>query len=132
MGKLSHKQQRFVEEYLVDMNGSAAAIRAGYSRRTARSIGSENLTKPDVAAAIAAAQQKVATKLEVTVEEVLRFWADTMRDAKVDLDTRISASDKLGKSLAMYTAKLHVTGTLTLEDLLAAAGRTEQPQETAH
>lgn len=51
-GKLTRKQRRFVEEYCADFNGTQAAVRAGYSRRTARSIGSENLAKPDVAAAI--------------------------------------------------------------------------------
>ena len=44
----THKQQRFVEEYLVDFNATQAAIRAGYSRKTARQIGEENLTKPDI------------------------------------------------------------------------------------
>jgi phage terminase small subunit len=45
---LSAKQQRFVDEYLVDLNATQAAIRAGYSERTARAIGCENLTKPDI------------------------------------------------------------------------------------
>ena len=45
---LSAKQQRFIDEYLVDLNATQAAIRAGYSKRTARAIGCENLTKPDI------------------------------------------------------------------------------------
>jgi phage terminase small subunit len=49
---LTTKQQRFVEEYIIDFNAAAAARRAGYSSRTARSIGQENLTKPDISAAI--------------------------------------------------------------------------------
>jgi phage terminase small subunit len=51
--KLTRKQARFVEEYLADLNAAQAAIRAGYSAKTARVIGHENLTKPDIAAAIA-------------------------------------------------------------------------------
>lgn len=49
---LTVKQRRFCEEYLVDFNATQAAIRAGYSENSARSIGSENLTKPDIANAI--------------------------------------------------------------------------------
>lgn len=45
---MNYKQKVFVEEYLIDFNATQAAIRAGYSERTARSIGSENLTKPDI------------------------------------------------------------------------------------
>ena len=51
--KLTEKQQRFVEEYLIDLNATQAAIRAGYSAKTADAIGCENLTKPNI-------QQKIA------------------------------------------------------------------------
>ncbi len=50
--KLSARQEAFVAEYVKDRNATRAAIRAGYSERTARSIGHENLTKPDIAAAV--------------------------------------------------------------------------------
>jgi phage terminase small subunit len=46
--KLTDKQKRFCEEYLIDLNATQAAIRAGYSAKTAKSIGQENLTKPDI------------------------------------------------------------------------------------
>ena len=48
MANLTPKQQRFVEEYLIDLNATQAAIRAGYSEKTAKSVGHENLTKPDL------------------------------------------------------------------------------------
>ncbi len=51
---LTQKQQRFVDEYLVDLNATQAAVRAGYSEQTARRIGPENLSKPDIAEAVAA------------------------------------------------------------------------------
>lgn len=50
---MTRKQQRFVEEYCVDANATAAAKRATYSERTAHSIGSENLRKPEIRDAIA-------------------------------------------------------------------------------
>ena len=50
--KLSQKQQLFIEEYLIDLNGTQAAIRAGYNPNTARQIAAENLTKPYIRKAI--------------------------------------------------------------------------------
>lgn len=71
---LTDKQARFVEEYLVDLNATQAAIRAGYSEATARSVGQENLTKPDIADAIAAAKEERSRRTNITADDVLRFW----------------------------------------------------------
>jgi phage terminase small subunit len=68
---LTAKQRRFVEEYLIDLNGTQAAIRAGYSSRTARAIGSENLTKPDIQAAIERAMADRGARTGLTAELVL-------------------------------------------------------------
>lgn len=69
---LSPKQTRFVEEYLVDLNAAQAAVRAGYSRKTARQIGSENLAKPDIQTAIADLQTKRSHRLQVDADWVLQ------------------------------------------------------------
>lgn len=68
---LTEKQQRFVEEYLVDLNATQAAVRAGYSEKTARSIASENLAKPDIQEAVAALKAKRAERLQITQDSVL-------------------------------------------------------------
>ncbi|WP_299663857.1 terminase small subunit [uncultured Ruegeria sp.] len=68
---LTAKQERFVEEYLIDANATQAAIRAGYSEKTAFKIGSENLIKPKIAELIAAAQDKRSEKTEIDAERVL-------------------------------------------------------------
>lgn len=73
--KLTPKQQKFIDEYLVDLNGTQAAIRAGYSKKTAQRIASENLSKPVIRAAIQKRQAKLQSKLEVTQETVLRELA---------------------------------------------------------
>ncbi|OKP83288.1 hypothetical protein A3844_22805 [Paenibacillus helianthi] len=73
---LTAKQKLFVTEYLVDLNATQAAIRAGYSAKTARSVGQENLTKPDIKIAIQEAMDKRAAKVEVTAEMVLQHWLD--------------------------------------------------------
>lgn len=68
---LTPKQQRFVDEYLIDLNATQAAIRAGYSEKTARAIGAENLTKPDIAAAIAEAKAKRSAQTGIDARWVL-------------------------------------------------------------
>jgi phage terminase small subunit len=69
---LNPKQQRFVKEYVIDLNGTQAAIRAGYSPKTANSISSQLLTKLNIQEAIAVAQKKVTDNLDITAERVLR------------------------------------------------------------
>ncbi|MNM44922.1 Terminase small subunit [compost metagenome] len=73
---LTAKQKLFVQEYLIDLNATQAAIRAGYSERTARKIGQENLTKPDIQAAIQEAQNQRAERTEITADMVLQRWWD--------------------------------------------------------
>lgn len=68
---MTPKQARFVEEYLVDLNASAAARRAGYSARTADAIGRENLGKPTIAAAITAGQKARSERTRITADRVL-------------------------------------------------------------
>ena len=72
MANLTPKQQRFVEEYLIDLNATQAAIRAGYSEKTAKSIGQENLTKPDIQKAIEEAQNKRQEQTQIDSAYVLK------------------------------------------------------------
>lgn len=71
MNKLTDKQKRFVKEYLVDLNATQAAIRAGYSKETARQMGSENLAKPVIADKIAKANEKKLKEAEIDAQWVL-------------------------------------------------------------
>lgn len=68
---MTPKQERFVQEYLIDSNATQAAIRAGYSERTAQQIGSEILLKPVIAAEIQARRAKVADKLDISATWIL-------------------------------------------------------------
>ena len=72
---LTEKQARFVAEYLVDLNATQAAIRAGYSERTAEVIGYENLRKPQISAAIEQAIQDRQRRTEITQDRVLQELA---------------------------------------------------------
>ena len=69
--KLSAKQILFVSEYLIDLNATQAAIRAGYSKKTAQRIGSENLSKPLIHLEIVRKLKKTTDKLDISAEYVL-------------------------------------------------------------
>jgi len=72
---LTPKQATFVEEYLVDLNATQAAIRAGYSKKTAVVIGCQNLMKVNIQAAIQFAKEKRSKRTEITQDKVLREYA---------------------------------------------------------
>lgn len=76
---LTPKQAAFVREYLIDKNATQAAIRAGYSRKTARQIGEENLSKPDIRLAIDAGLAAAARRADLAAEEVTADLARTLR-----------------------------------------------------
>ena len=75
--QLSDKRERFCQEYVIDQNATQAAIRAGYSPRSARSQAHDLLTKPDIRAEIGRLQRKVAEKLEISHADLLKRCWDT-------------------------------------------------------
>lgn len=72
---MTKKQKRFVEEYLIDLNATQAAIRAGYSPATAKEIGCENLTKPNIAAAVSQAMAERSRRTGINQDRVLQELA---------------------------------------------------------
>ena len=68
---ITKKQKRFCEEYLIDLNATQAAIRAGYSPDTAGAIGAENLTKPEIQKHIARAMAERSRRTGVTADRVV-------------------------------------------------------------
>ncbi len=95
-GKLSDKQKKFCIEYLVDLNATQAAIRSGYSVKTAQRIGSENCSKPLIIDAIAAERERLKSDLDITPERVLKELAAL---AFVDMS---QAYDKHGHLLNIH------------------------------
>ncbi len=75
--KLTHKQQRFVEEFMVDLNATQAAIRAGYSKRRASEIGYQNYRKPQIQTAIDKAREEQSRRTQITADSVLQELAFT-------------------------------------------------------
>ncbi len=75
MAKLTDKQRRFVEEYLIDLNATQAAIRAGYSVKTAKEIAAQNLTKLNISNEISKAMAERSRRTGVTADRVIEELA---------------------------------------------------------
>lgn len=110
--RLTDKQQRFVDEYLIDLNATQAAIRAGYSRKTADRIGPELLGKTCVLQAIKTAMQARQERTAITqdyVLEKLREIADKAASDTMDSDlkyaNKLKALELLGKHLGIFDGK---------------------------
>lgn len=121
--KLTAKQQIFIMEYLNDYNATQAAIRAGYSAKTAYSIGQENLKKPEIRQAIDTAMKERRNRLIATREQRQQFWSDVMTDTEQDMRTRLRASELLAKSEGDFTEKVQVQDTSVKYDVDAQIRR---------
>lgn len=128
MAGLTLKQQRFADEYIISGNATQAAMLAGYSKKTARSIGQENLTKPDIKKYIDERLEELESSKIAKQEEVLRYLTSLMRgeeteqtlrglgegeqiidDIEVSAKDRIKAAELLGKRYGMWTEKIEQT-----------------------
>ena len=109
---LTAKQAAFCREYVIDLNGAQAAIRAGYSPKFANRIASENLTKIDVSTEIARLQKGIVTRSELSVDWVVRKIREEAEDRSDEASQsgRLKALELLGKHLGMFRDKLEVTG----------------------
>ena len=104
---LTARQARFVQEYLVDGNGAGAAVRAGYSEKTARTIACELLTKPDLRVVIRERQAELSVGLKITREGVTRGFLEAYDMAKSDRNpaVMVSAMASLAKLLGYYAVE---------------------------
>lgn len=119
---LTPKQQAFVDEYIIDLNGTQAAIRAGYSEKTAQEIASENLSKPIIKEAVNAAILRRSKKSERKAADVLADVQELAKTAKAEymaapenhnmLNGALKALELEGKHLGVAQT-LEVTGGIT-------------------
>ena len=93
---LTPKQRIFIEAY--QGNGTQAALSAGYSSKTAYSIGHELLRKPEIQEAIQSRTGEKINSIIADREEIQSFWTEIMRDRESDPKDRLRASELLGKS----------------------------------
>lgn len=125
MAKLTAKQRRFCDEYLIDLNATQAAIRAGYSKKTAGKIGGENLQKPEIKACISERMAEKESNLIASQDEVLKYFTSVMRgeskssvlarnaigadeviEKPPDEKERLKAAEQLGKRYGLFTEKI--------------------------
>lgn len=110
--KLTPKQQAFADYYIETGNATEAARRAGYSEKTAYSIGNENLKKPEVSEYISSRMAEQSKKRVADANEVIEFYTAVMRGEKKDqfgldasLSDRLKAADSLMKRYAVGSEK---------------------------
>lgn len=84
MSLVTEKQKRFCDEYLTDLNATQAAVRAGYSKKTAYSIGEENLRKPEIKEYIEKRMAEKESQLIADQDEVMRYLTAVMRREKME------------------------------------------------
>ena len=104
MPKLTEKQKRFCEEYLIDLNATQAAKRAGYSEKTAFSIGVENLKKPLIQEYLQDLMKYRSERTGVTAEKVIEELEKiAFSDTEITGKERMKALELLGKHLGMFS-----------------------------
>ena len=106
--RLTDKQAAFVREYLIDLNATQAAIRAGYSARTADKIGPELMGKTRVRDAIDKALSKRAHRVDIRAEDVLRGVVEVTIQAREsgDLKTALKGYELQGKHLGLFSDRV--------------------------
>lgn len=125
MAKMTEKQKRFCDEYLISLNATQAAIKAGYSKKTANRIATENLSKLVIKEYIAQRMAEKESKLIADQDEVLKYLTSVLRgetESSVlslcgdgyqevikknpDEKERLKAAELLGKRYGLYTDKI--------------------------
>lgn len=110
--KLSDKQKMFCKEYIVDLNATQACIRAGYSEKTAKQIGCENLSKPYLQEEIARLMKSREDRVQLTADKVLTDIERVrgLAEGSEQYSISLKASELQGKHLAMFTDKQQIDG----------------------
>ena len=126
---MTPKQRKFCDEYLISGNATDAAIKAGYSPKTAKQTGSENLAKPDLRAYIDEQLEKLHSAKIADAQEVLEYLTSVMRgehteqvlklvgdgiqtvtDIEVSAKERLKAAELIGKRYALFSDKMDLGG----------------------
>lgn len=112
MAKLTPRRQRFVDEYLIDLNATQAAIRAGYSKKTAEQQACNLLKDVNVRQTIGLAQAERSQRTEITQDDVLNgLYSEATNFGKGAVHSaRVTAWTQLGKHLGMFSDRVEHTG----------------------
>lgn len=127
---LTQKQRRFIDEYIISGNATQAAIKAGYSKKTAAVTATENLRKPNIKAEIQARNAEIQSEKTADMTEVMEYLTSVMRGEQtesvatskgvfsgieVSAKDRIKAAELIGKRNGAWTDKKELTGDLKID-----------------
>ena len=113
---MTHRQELFIQEYIKTGNATNSAIKAGYSKKTARSIGQRLLTFVDIKKKINVLSQKIACNSIMTAKERQEYLTKLINAADVKVSDKLKALDILNKMTGEYIQKVEVNGELKTED----------------
>ena len=136
--KLTDKQKIFCDEYIISLNATQAAIKAGYAEKTAYAIGAENLKKPKIQSYISERMEQKESSLIATQDEVLQYLTSVLRgesqttapllvgmgdgyqevqevEKKPSEKDRLKAAELLGKRYGLYTDKISADVDMSLD-----------------
>lgn len=128
--KLTQKQQRFVDEYIISGNATQADIKAGYSKRSAQQTGAENLLKPVIKAELDRRNAEIKSAKTADMQEVMEYLASVMRgeqtesvatakgiydNVPVSAKDRIKAAELIGKRHGAWTDKKEINGNMNID-----------------
>lgn len=130
---MNARQKKFCDEYLIDCNASQAAIRAGYSEKTAKQVGQRLLTNVDLKAYIDEQLERIHNKKTADAQEVLEYLTSVMRgehteqtlqlvgdgvqqiaDIDVSARERLKAAELIGKRYGIFKDNINVNGTIPI------------------
>lgn len=127
---LTQKQRRFIDEYIISGNATQAAIKAGYSKKTAAVTATENLRKPNIKAEIQVRNAEIQSEKTADMTEVMEYLTSVMRGeqtesvatskgvfsgVEVSAKDRIKAAELIGKRNGAWTDKKELTGDLKID-----------------
>ena len=113
---MTHRQELFIQEYIKTGNATHSAIAAGYSKRTARSIGQRLLTYVDIKEAIDRLSKNIAINNIMTAKECQEFLTSLILNNDVKVSDKLKAVDLLNKMTGEYIQKVEVNGNVKTDD----------------
>jgi phage terminase small subunit len=119
MSKLTNKQEAFCQEYIIDLNATQAAIRAGYSEKTAKEQGCQNLTKLNVQERVQELLDQRTERTQIDADYVLSSLKQ-IADEALGMERYSDANrslELLGKHLKLFTDRMEVKGNMNLTDM---------------
>ena len=117
---MNQRKRAFCEAYLISGNATDAAREAGYSPRSARSIGQRLLTFDDVREYLERRNQEISAVNTAQMEEVRQFWTATMRDENMKPADRLKASELLAKTYGAFLERVGVDADVKMREVMAS------------